>query len=268
MDSGIVTCSTCGSEIREKATEETWLELPLPGGEWIAAYRLMPEDGREVVAELRVFPNEPGRPRVGQWSAERLGNSAQVPPGGLGARLLRTVKVADHLVNLPRSMKRPGSAGLAKVLAQQGFTDLGPDSLHGRRGHSDLFYAQVARDYVSLLDEHAPKPIRALMSKLKDAGRPLSEAAVRDLVRRARQRGLLTGTTRGKPGGRLTQRAIALLTEAARQEEARSRSHLKMKMRNPADGSIGETTEQAFQKVWKAKGWTRVEDTPTEEEQP
>ncbi len=31
---------------------------PLAGGEWIAAYRLVPEDGREVVAELRVFPNE------------------------------------------------------------------------------------------------------------------------------------------------------------------------------------------------------------------
>lgn len=33
-----------------------------------------------------------------------------------------------------------------------------------------------------------------------------------------------------------------------------------VKIKNPADGSIGETTEEAFDLVWEPRGWTKVDD--------
>lgn len=32
-----------------------------------------------------------------------------------------------------------------------------------------------------------------------------------------------------------------------------------IEIKNPKDGSVGETTEEAFDAVWKEKGWTKVE---------
>ena len=41
-----------------------------------------------------------------------------------------------------------------------------------------------------------------------------------------------------------------------------------VKIKNPADGSIGETTEEAFDLVWEPRGWTKVgDDVPTTVEQ-
>lgn len=216
IDSGITRCSACNSEIAPQPVEEAWLEVPLPGGEWVAAYRLMPEEGRHVVGELRVFPNEPGRPRLGRWSAERLGIHAPIPRGGLGARLLRNVKVSDDLSYFVRH--KAAGPGFAARLVKQGFTDL--DVGHqghqpgGRRGHSNLFYARIAARYVALLERGEAKPVHALQRELEEEeNNPLSQATVRDLIRRARARGLLTTTTRGRPGGQLTQKAVALLQQ-------------------------------------------------------
>jgi hypothetical protein len=37
-----------------------------------------------------------------------------------------------------------------------------------------------------------------------------------------------------------------------------------MRIKNPVDGSIGETTEEAFEAAWQPRGWTAVsDDTPT-----
>lgn len=33
-----------------------------------------------------------------------------------------------------------------------------------------------------------------------------------------------------------------------------------VKIQNPADKSIGETTEEAFELVWEPRGWSRVDD--------
>lgn len=261
MDSGVVTCVVCKKEISDKAIAQTWLRVVLPGGEWVAAYRLTPQDGRYVVGEVRLFPNEPKGAHPGQWSAERLGNDAPVPPGGLPARLIRAVKVTDHLAYVAKITQKDQGAryGAAAQLAKQGFSD---PSASGKRGYSDLFYARVAAQYVVLLDSGASKPIRMLRKELADQGRHLSEASVRDLVRRARDRGLLTKTHRGRAGGQLTQKAIALL----RQTDKETGDQPKVAMRNPGDGSVGEATEEAFEKVWKAKGWTRVQHG-TEREQ-
>jgi hypothetical protein len=52
---------------------------------WVAAYRLLVEEGRLIVAELRVFPAEQDRD-AGSWSGELLGDNAKAPRGGLTAR--------------------------------------------------------------------------------------------------------------------------------------------------------------------------------------
>ena len=74
----------------------------------MAAYRLVPQDGRPVVTELRIFPagaNEPQRRehdpqgrRVG--SRDRRGED-ESPRGGLGSRRLRKVPVDTHLHLVP-----------------------------------------------------------------------------------------------------------------------------------------------------------------------
>lgn len=47
----------------------SWLEVTIADG-WLAAYRLVPQDGQPVIAEVRVFPAEAGRRTAGTWSGE------------------------------------------------------------------------------------------------------------------------------------------------------------------------------------------------------
>jgi hypothetical protein len=42
-----------------------------------------------------------------------------------------------------------------------------------------------------------------------------------------------------------------------------------VRIKNPGDGSIGETTRHAFEKVWEPKGWTiDVRSENDQEEKP
>src|SRR5688572_17617593 len=59
--------------------EEAWVEVPI-NKDWLAAYRMVIQGGAApVIAEMRVFPNEPNRDQGGRWSAEYLGIKAKVP---------------------------------------------------------------------------------------------------------------------------------------------------------------------------------------------
>src|SRR5215813_1022859 len=71
--------------------ENIWMEAPLPSDErWLVAYRIVMQEDRPQVAEVRVFPNEPVRDTAGVWSAELLGSHVRsVPHGGLSTRMLR-----------------------------------------------------------------------------------------------------------------------------------------------------------------------------------
>jgi hypothetical protein len=77
----------------------------------------------------------------------------------------------------------------------------------GRQGRSDTFYAGVAAQYVEISGSSST-PTKDLAEKLH-----LSASRTRDLLHQARQRKLLTKTTRGLAGGQLTEKAKGLLDE-------------------------------------------------------
>jgi hypothetical protein len=74
----------------------------------------------------------------------------------------------------------------------------------GRRGRDDLDYARVAAQYVALL--HSQTPLKQLAEELR-----FNAKQVRNLLRKARDRGLLTEAPTGKAGGTLTPYALELL---------------------------------------------------------
>ncbi len=78
----------------------------------------------------------------------------------------------------------------------------------GRRGTDEVVYAKAAALYVSLLDK--PKPVERMAA---DQNMAVSQA--RNLIFKARDKGLLTGFGQGKAGGELTQKAIDLLESEA-----------------------------------------------------
>lgn len=203
-----------------RLVREVWLKVPISDEEaWIAAYRLVPREGRPVVAEVRVFPAEKGRRKGGCWSVEDLGHEAPVPPGGVPSALLRDVKIDQHLKEywpkIIRQIRRQygddavfGSGGMA---SRHGFTQVAEEVRRrtGRRGHDDLFYARFASGYIDQLARRSSTPTRDLAESLH-----YSQSYVRDVISRARKRGLLTQSPRGRPGGQLTEKALQVLEQA------------------------------------------------------
>src|SRR5687768_14691386 len=80
---------------REVGVAEAWVEQPM--GDWIVAYRILPQGGVPVIGEVRVFPRKPRTTDTpGRWDGEVLGLSVEVPEGGLATRHLRRVTVGEH----------------------------------------------------------------------------------------------------------------------------------------------------------------------------
>ncbi len=251
-----IACRLCGTELVDGTTQEAWLEVELDGG-WIAAYRLMAQEGRPVVGEVRVFPNESAPREQGRWSAERLGDQAPVPFGGVPARVLRQLRVREHLSLIDDVVEQHQEQSFRLELLDHGFTQVAMEA--GRRGRSDLFYAEIASAYVRLLGEHAP--INQLRRQLQDLeGLHFAEATIRDFVNQARHRGLLTSSPPGRPGGELTSKAREILGRRQSDRHEHDKSRTRVRIKNPADGSIGESTQRGFEKVWQPKGWTKATD--------
>src|SRR5215475_4292276 len=70
-----------------------WLEAPV-GDSWLAAFRVLVQKGRPIIAEVRVFPDEKINLRdKGEWSASMLGVDAKAPDGGITAPLIRDIRL-------------------------------------------------------------------------------------------------------------------------------------------------------------------------------
>jgi hypothetical protein len=211
-----------------------WREVDLDGG-WTAAFRFMHVDGDISLGEIRVYPTESvddQRRRgvyglwPGQWSAERLGQDAPVPRGGLPARVLRSVRVQEALVATMATLTRATAEAGDSALMRDALAPWHLDELSrllqrrpGRHGRPDVEYAQIAQRYVNHVAAGNPKPIRELALQL---GRP--EDHIRQLIATARHRELLTRSARGRPGGHLTERACALLRDEARRKDSAHRA--------------------------------------------
>ena len=142
-----------------------------------------------------------------EWVQERASRSAptDVPPGGLTMRKLRGIRVGDFQTAARRYLGHGASTG--GFLGDQWTTEA--VRRPGPRGKSDRHYAELAAAYVRHLEE-TPKPIASLSRELG-----FSTMTIRNQVREARRRGLLTQTSRGVAGGGLTDRAIELINEEA-----------------------------------------------------
>ena len=90
--------------------------------------------------------------------------------------------------------------------AQAATTDLAQRP--GRRGRPDSAYLPIAVRYAQLVEAGDKAPIRTMAAEM---GRVRQQ--VRDLVRRCRDRGLLTKGERGLAEGKLTDKAIELLRQ-------------------------------------------------------
>ncbi len=79
----------------------------------------------------------------------------------------------------------------------------------GRQGRGDLYYAQIASQYVELLGTKVKQPTVIMAERLY-----VSPTSVRGCLHKARQRGLLTNSPPGKAGGHLTEKAEEILNGA------------------------------------------------------
>lgn len=189
-----------------------WFCLALDGG-WTACYRLIPADGRPVVAELRVVPAPPGAVVNIQADGSPLGHY-EPPAGGLTAATLRDeVTLAAHVYELlPRALQSSGTSGhdwLSQLFGALGFDPREPRRpRRGPTGWPDADYARLAADYLAFVEAGSRRPVIDLA-----LARNEPEETVRQQLVRARRRGLLTRQTAGKAGGQLTERAKRLLKE-------------------------------------------------------
>lgn len=202
-------CPHCGEDLPGRVVRDEWLEVSLGNG-WRCALRVMADEGRPVVAEVRVFPDEPGRRPAGEWSAQGWGNEASVPPGGLKARTLRDVRLDTFL-----------KTHLAELLEGWPFPPGSPRMVTAprrsqRQREGDRKLAEVAAEYLDLCT--APETRRAPRKALRDA-HGWSEAQARKRIDTARDRGLLAGTLHGKSGGYLTEYAHELLASSPTEED-------------------------------------------------
>ena len=179
--------------------------------EWVAAFRLVVQDGQPVVGEVRVFPAEnidAARPDDGSWSAAALGRRAKVPAGGMRARLLKNDVKWGPVEDLIRQLAAVAPVILEHVNDENLGELFSKASKQGarQRGKPDSFYAKIAKEYVRLLGQRIRNPI----GKLAES-RNTPQPRMRDMVHEARRRELLTRKSQGVAGGQLTQKALQVL---------------------------------------------------------
>jgi hypothetical protein len=209
--------------------EDVWIEAPLALDErWLVAYRVVVRDGRALVAELRVFPNEPSEERdPGEWSGQWLGRKAPVPAGGLSTRVLRSIRLGHDvhsLTGLVDRVKKKGKAyqwlldpdhgwygyfGITEALSTKPVrrSVSGP----GRPALPPEEYARVAAAYVRAIGRGSPTPVQEVARELA-----LRLSTVRSRIHAARERGLLDRGRQGYAGGQLSPVARKLLKQTKR----------------------------------------------------
>ena len=152
-----------------------------------------------------------------------FGAASPIDPQPISARLLRKIPLGalermarDHLRWELASRAHSGHPDIEASLDRGGHAlreALTANHRPGRRGHGDLAYAALAARYVARLG--SGREVQELKEDLEQEGRYYSRNRIRNMLSDARTKGLLTRPpVPGKSGGRLTERAIALLKSA------------------------------------------------------
>jgi len=185
------------------------------GGDWVVAYRVLPQDGQPVIGEIRIVP----RPRD-QAEADWLRVTLEDPDiesewvrclGRGGAEIRSSPARCSRGWTLSprgegRHPNRTGDRGVAALrkglsgrpnwaLENERFMREMLQAPHrpGRRGRPDRFYAEIASAYGTgwckpgVVHQCATSP-----DVSRNRGLHYAEAAGRELVHEARKRGMLT----------------------------------------------------------------------------
>lgn len=198
---------------REYRVRDAWFETILDDKrEWIAAFHLVIQHGRPVVAELRVFPNEETDDfvnDVGGWTGSENAEDASVPEGGLTSPMLKKVRFLP-LESIDVVVARARAhASYQRDLEQFGFGSAVPSKRRpGPKGKSDLWFAKLVREYVNLVEAGERYPVAVLAKKKRR-----SPEQMRDFIHQARKREVLSQAPKGKAGGHLTRYGEELLAK-------------------------------------------------------
>jgi hypothetical protein len=170
-----------------------------------------------------------GDPVIAEMTIRPRGE--KVPRGGLGSRFLRRIKVGEHLADIIRQLQQQRSANVRPIEERTTYAEGGvrtvmnpaelddfvrgtPEgdgrSRTGRPGRPNLWYAQLAAEYVNALAHGSRSPTAEIAKR-----RYHDVSHIRDALHEARERGLLTRPpARGRPGGQLTPAAEFELLKA------------------------------------------------------
>jgi len=152
---------------------------------------------KELIARLSLIPGE-GTVQADFVQLRRL-DRRPVSRGALGRMGLGTVhRALEHVLASPIA-----AAHLGKAWAYEA-------PKPGRPGRDDLHYAKAALAYVEALKADPRRPVKHMV----DTSPELTPDEVRARLRRARERELLTGAPKGRPGGELTEKAKKVLHDA------------------------------------------------------
>lgn len=230
---------------RHAGERQVWAETELDEDSWIVRYRLVFPHGQPVVAEIRIF-NRIERTQIAfnkRQSVESIERLRATPPnlpgGGLTRRLIRSIptmsiinEFAAELRKEEQSIGKLDKAAFAKADAHGLSLDapielpfsplldlfgLTSESGPPRRGRKPdlVVYARTAAAYVKASDNGSRRPNVEAADAL---GGGVTPTTVRDRIYKARnQYGLLTPAFPGRPGGKLTNRAIQLLKSEGKQ---------------------------------------------------
>jgi hypothetical protein len=205
------------------AYPERWVERRIIHGaeRWVAAYRIVQQGDRFVIAEMRVFPDHwaPGTTRPGGcWSGTygaKIDKTDAVPAGGLSASVLRD---AARLREASSSSFR-----------EDRWTDwddwVAGTSPAPKRSRRDALpfdqLARVARAYVAACAKGSRSPIRDVATRFGE-----KVTTIRGQIALARDRGVLEDPMGGQgvAGGRLTAYGESLLSDARTPKRPRAAS--------------------------------------------
>jgi hypothetical protein len=207
---------------------EHWLEIPIGKG-WIAAYRLQ-HTGRgsrrrtTQILEVRVFPDEHGDRRAGEWSAAVLGTPARKPRMAFSfERVRRGITERSFNAALAATGENASRQGASHVFGTPG-TRHGGSRREGRgagrpRLRDNAFYAKLAVRYDAIEHSDRREPgesTRRTLAKTyqQQLGHTVTENNIGKWLQQAYALGFLTPSLQGSRRRRATKAARDLLASA------------------------------------------------------
>jgi len=197
-----------GKEIRER-----WVEDSLGDG-WLVWFRLAWTGVEYIVGELRVFHD----PAHEDWVRSfQMAGDDDIPNGlpvfpspGLTARRLRGIRF-EAVRELAREALEASidsyfdPEGLRKYLEEARLARRQTAAREKGGRWSDADYVTLAAQYVEKVRDGVRAPVAELAAEMN-----YSPARIRQALKHTRDRGWLTETTRRRPGGVLTDEALAI----------------------------------------------------------